>query len=263
MTQKEEIFFTEQDSAISYPKEGNQVYFNIEENSFWFKHRNDCISSLVKRYSPTDLFFDIGGGNGYVSAGLIKKGIETVLIEPGIHGCLNAKKRGVHQIVCSTLEESGCKKNSLPAVGLFDVVEHIENDSKFIETISEHMQNDGYLYVTVPSFSFLWSSEDKLAGHFRRYYLSQIEDLLTSNGYKIYFSSYLFSFLPLPILIKRTLLGKFKPRKNTSLNTVQNEHSNENGLITLILNKLLSREKNKIAKEKKINFGSSCIVVAQ
>lgn len=263
LKKQDELYFSDSKTELSYPSEGNQIYFDVEETSFWFKHRNTCIATLVKKYSPESLFFDIGGGNGYVSHGLIKEGIQTVLIEPGIQGCINAKKRGVKQIICSTLEESGCKKNSLPAVGLFDVVEHIEKDDAFIKTISEHLQNDGYLYVTVPSFSFLWSSEDELAGHFRRYSLSQIEDLLISNGYKIHFSSYLFSFLPIPILIKRTLLGKFKPRKNTSLNTVKNEHGNENGFVTFILKKLLSREKKKISKGKKINFGSSCILVAQ
>ncbi len=125
------------------------------------------------------------------------------------------------------------------------------------------MQVDGYLYITVPSFSFLWSSEDELAGHFRRYNINQLENLLTQNGFKIHYSSYLFSFLPLPILIKRTLLGKFKPRKKTSINTVKNEHQESSKWMSYIINKFLNREKQKIKIGKKIHFGSSCILVAQ
>ena len=260
---KEDIYFTELGSLISYPKEGNQVYFNIEENSFWFNHRNDCISSLVKRYSPTDLFFDIGGGNGYVSAGLIKNGIQTVLIEPGFHGCVNAKKRGVKNIICSTLEQASCRKNSLPSIGLFDVIEHIEKDNDFLHTIHEYLQKDGYLYITVPSFSALWSTEDELAGHFKRYTIPKLEKQLEKLGFKIHYSSYLFSFLPLPIFFMRTIGGLFKPRKLTSSSLVKSEHEIKKGLSQIILKKLLRFETRKIIKGQKIRFGSSCIIVAQ
>lgn len=260
---KEGLFLSDGKTNISYPEEGNQIYFDVEENSFWFKHRNKCIAKLVKKHSIEKTFVDIGGGNGYVSKGLKEVGMDTILMEPGIEGCLNAKKRGVDIIVCSTLEESGCKENSLPNVGLFDVVEHIENEKLFIENIYKHMKVDGMLYLTVPSYSFLWSSEDELAGHFRRYSLSQIENLLKNNGFIIVYSSYFFTFLPIPILFKRTLLGKFKPRKNTSKDIVQNEHENKSGILNKILNFLLNREITKISNGKKLNFGSSCIVVAK
>lgn len=263
LKQKEDIYVSDLERDISYPTEGNKIYFDIEETSFWFKHRNKCIATLVRKYSPNLLFFDIGGGNGFVSYGLIQEGIQTVLVEPGIQGCLNAKRRGVKDIICSTLEDSGCYENSLPSVGLFDVVEHIEKDSEFIQNIHFHMQVDGFIYLTVPSYSFLWSTEDELAGHYRRYSLQQIESLLKNNGFSIMYSSYFFSLLPLPILIKRTLLGKFKPRKTTSIHTVQKEHKNPNKLIDAIVNKLLKWEIRKISNGKKMNFGSSCILVAK
>jgi hypothetical protein len=260
---KDGLFVSDRLTNISYPEEGNQIYYNIEERSFWFKHRNNCITTLVKKHSIDKSFADIGGGNGYVSKGLMNIGMNPILIEPGMQGCVNAKKRGVENVVCATLEESGCKENSLPNIGLFDVVEHIENDSQFMENISKHLKKDGLLYLTVPSYSFLWSSEDELAGHFRRYSLRQIENLLINNGFTIVYSSYFFTFLPIPILFKRTLLGKIKPRKKTSKHIVQNEHENKSGIVNKILNFLLNREITKISNGKKLNFGSSCILVAK
>ena len=62
---------------------------------------------------------------------------------------------------------------------------------------------------------------------------------------------------------ERTLLGKFKPRKTTSINTVQKEHKNPNKLIDAIVKKLLKWEIRKISNGKKMNFGSSCIIVAK
>jgi hypothetical protein len=38
--------------------------------------------------------------------------------------------------------------------------------------------------ATVPAFSFLWSEEDVLAGHFRLYTLSSISKVLKSSGFE-------------------------------------------------------------------------------
>lgn len=99
------------------------------------KHRNNCIAELVKTYCSDNCFFDIGGGNGYVSKGLQENGVEPVLLEPGIEGCLNAKERGVQNIICSTLEDAVFEKGSIASIGLFDVVEHIQDAQSFIKSI--------------------------------------------------------------------------------------------------------------------------------
>lgn len=103
------IYYSKSTSKISYPETGNDNYMQIEENSFWFSHRNKIISTVVSKYSKSKTFFDIGGGNGYVSKDLHTKGIETVLVEPGIIGAKNAKKRNVENVICSTLEDAQLK----------------------------------------------------------------------------------------------------------------------------------------------------------
>ena len=67
-----------------YPLEGENLH-QIEESSFWFKHRNACIEAAVKCHPPRSggPIFDVGGGNGFVTLGLIRAGFETVLVEPG------------------------------------------------------------------------------------------------------------------------------------------------------------------------------------
>ena len=67
---------------------GNDLCFEIEENSFWFGHRNNCIIEMIKNYPPTrnSPIFDVGGGNGFVAKGLLDAGLEVVLVEPGPAG---------------------------------------------------------------------------------------------------------------------------------------------------------------------------------
>lgn len=137
------IFFSTKEEEISYPKEGNASCFEIEEDSFWFQHRNHCIVDVVKTYFPKGLFFDIGGGNGFVAKELQDNGIQTCLVEPGIAGCLNAKARGLTNVICSTLENAQFKTDSIAAVGLFDVLEHIEKDVKFLCKINIFSQMGG------------------------------------------------------------------------------------------------------------------------
>ncbi|MDR2651598.1 MAG: hypothetical protein LBC68_04705, partial [Prevotellaceae bacterium] len=114
LTEESGIFFSKHKNKISYPEEGNDFCFKLEDNSFWFKHRNNCIVEVVKKYAPDKIFFDVGGGNGFTAKCLEDNGITTCLIEPGLHGCLNAKTRGLSNIICSTLETASFKTNSLP-----------------------------------------------------------------------------------------------------------------------------------------------------
>ena len=101
------IWFSSDNQNISYPSGGNENCFAIEDNSFWFKHRNDCIISIVRSYPPKDngTIFDIGGGNGFVSLGLAKAGFDVALVEPGRVGASNAKNRGLKNVICARSEE--------------------------------------------------------------------------------------------------------------------------------------------------------------
>jgi len=42
------IHYADHFSNVSYPKDGNELCFDIEDKSFWFRHRNDCIIEMIK-----------------------------------------------------------------------------------------------------------------------------------------------------------------------------------------------------------------------
>jgi hypothetical protein len=260
---KDGIWHAAAASEISYPAAGNEICYQIEENSFWFKHRNNCILTAVKKYNKGQLFFDIGGGNGFVAKGLEASGVNTVLIEPGIQGCLNARKRKLKNIVCATLEYANFKKGSLPSVGLFDVVEHIENDVAFLKMIHSYLQVNGKVYITVPAFNALWSNEDVDAGHYRRYSLNALCTKLNHNGFKVEYATYIFSILPVAVFFFRALPSRLGFNKNSGdLNKHQNEHQSKPGLVNSILNRIWQFEIDRITKGQSISIGGSCFVVA-
>lgn len=251
--------------AVSYPAGGNDACFQIEESSFWFNHRNACIVAAVTRYPPPERgpIFDVGGGNGFVSMGLIKAGFEAVLVEPGPTGAVNGKRRGVSTVMCATTAAAGFARATLHAVGVFDVIEHTENDLEFLRSIRALLKEGGRLYATVPAYNALWSDEDVSAGHFRRYTRTEIVGQIERAGFRLEYSTYVFRPLPLPILLRRTLPYRLRPAHHRNgTRDAARDHTPAAGRSAAIMDWLLRQEVSNVDAGRRMNFGGSCLVVA-
>ena len=257
---KDGICFAQNTNKISFPKKSYQNCFQIEDNSFWFKHRNNCIIETINNFPPPGIILDIGGGNGFVSLEIKKNGYEVAILEPGINGILNAKKRGLKKLICANFNEIDLYPNSIPAIGLFDVLEHIEDDVEFLKKIQKSLVTGGKLYITVPAYNWLWSDEDNKAGHFRRYTINLLKSKI---GLEIEYFTYIFSILPIPIFLFRTLPTKLSLKKNESQKRIKNEHKKRNGLTGNTLQKIWDSELKAISKQKSIPLGGSCLLVAK
>jgi len=257
------VYVSSTNREISYPSHGNNKCYEIEDQSFWFKHRNRVIGSLIKNFNTEDVFFDVGAGNGYISHYLQNNSVDAIMLEPGLDGVINAKQRNIQNIIHSTFEDAKIKANSLPNIGVFDVIEHIDKDLDFMQMMNTSLIPGGYVFVTVPAHKYLWSENDIRAGHYRRYTIKTMTTLLSKCNFKIEYISYFFSMLPLPILINRTLphlLGvKSKDHNKKSIK----EHAEKDNLSSKIFKKLATNELKKIQAKKSLYTGSSLCVVAK
>ena len=250
-------------SAISYPEDGNRWCLMLEENSFWFRHRSQAILALLQRCPPPGMLFDIGGGNGLVSLAAQQAGWQTVLLEPGPAGVQNARRRGVGLAIQSTLEDAGFLPGSLPAAGMFDVLEHIQDDQGFLRQVSDLLAPGGRLYLTTPAYQALWSYEDEFAGHHRRYTLGGLSKKLEAAGLQVEFSSYLFFFLPPPAWLLRALPSRLGLRRSVDIEQEVKEHKQPGGLAGRLLEALLRFELKRLQAGKRMPFGGSCLVAAR
>ena len=257
------IWVSRSRGEISYPEEGNQNCLALEEDSFWFAHRNRCIQALMGCVPPPGAVLDVGGGNGYVAMGLQQAGIPVVMLEPGWEGVQNARRRGVSRLICSTLEDAGFRPGSLPAVGMFDVLEHIQEQDTFLRQIQALLAPRGRLYLTVPAYNLLWSADDDYAGHYRRYTPGSLRAVLNAAGFRVLFSSCIFFMLPLPIFLARAVPSRLGLRKQKAWSQYQQEHRGQPGLAGRALNALLKWEENRLRKGRAISFGGSCLVAAE
>jgi SAM-dependent methyltransferase len=252
----------------SFPINGHDIYYTIEDNSFWFKHRTRCIHEIITKYIPENSeIIDIGGGNGYTTRYLQDKGYNSILLEPSVNGCKNAELRGVKNIIMGTINNEDYLDNSIENVCMLDVLEYIKNDTEFLKILYSKLKKSGNFIVALPAFKILWSTEDENIGNLRRYEMNTILKLLKDAGFTIKYNNYLFSFLFIPILILRSLKDRLlKPvfndysEKKAMINNQHNTHNNV--IIDKIISFLCKNEYERIKKNKKVYFGSSIVIVA-
>jgi hypothetical protein len=246
---------------VSYPTHGNAACLAVEEQSFWFRHRNRCIVSLVRRFPPDGLFLDVGGGNGFVAKGLITAGFDCALVEPGFDGALAAHARGIDPVICARLEDLESVKANFAAAGLFDVLEHIEDEAAALRRVHGLLSQRGRLFVTVPAYQFLFSVDDTTAGHFRRYTISSLLRTLNRSGFRIEFASYIFAPLPPLVFLFRTAPSRFGLRNWVDCNRDAAEHTST-GIAAWLMDRLLAAEFKRFEAGRPVAFGGSCLCVA-
>lgn len=250
-------------TPVSYPAEGNGFCFGLEEGSFWFRHRNAVLADMVSLFPPGGPIFDIGGGNGFVAKGLEAMGFPCVLVEPGPEGAANGVRRGLQSVVCATLEGANFRPGIIGAAGLFDVVEHLEDDTAFLRNLHSLMKPGGRVYLTVPAFQMLWSSEDDFAGHHRRYSMRTLTESLTQSGFEVEYISYFFWLLTLPVFLLRTIPTLLGLRKGKPTENHAREHSAGSGLLGRLLDAALNLERSRMRRGRQMPFGGSCLAVAR
>jgi SAM-dependent methyltransferase len=215
---------------------------------------------VVHRFAPGGALLDIGGGNGYVAKGLTEAGVACALLEPGIDGALAARARGVDPVICARLEDVGMAPGSVGAAGMFDVLEHIEDEAGALQQVHALLRPGGLLFLTVPAYAFLHSADDVAAGHFRRYTLRSLRRAVSGSGFRSEYATYMFSPLPPAVLLLRTLPTLLRLRRPSDAELQDSEHVRD-GLTARVLDRLLDAEARRIGAGGTIPFGTSCLAV--
>ncbi|MEL6559557.1 MAG: class I SAM-dependent methyltransferase [Bacteroidota bacterium] len=242
---------------ISYPEINHEIQKDFQQNSFWYTHRSNCLKELLRNF-PSSAMLDIGGSNGQLTIAL-RELTQTVLMEPGETGIRNALASGLRPVIHASLQDAQLKNDSLPAAGIFDVLEHIEDDLSFLNSINDALEPGGRLYISVPAFQLLWSDFDTSVGHYRRYSKKTLTKTLKQAGFEVEFFSYMFYALPVPMWLFRKIFRRTRSSSHKNVDL----HKSRGSFIGKILRILLSPELGIIKSRKSVPLGSSCICVAK
>jgi len=249
--------------ALSYPTHANDECNAIEDSSYWFRHRNHCIAALLQERIHDGVVLDVGGGNGSTAQVLNEAGLNCWLVEPGASGCHNARDRGIPTVILGTLQDIQFPSESVAGVGMFDVVEHIEDVDSLLGEVRRVLRPGGLIAVTVPAIPWLWSSEDVYAGHYRRYTVRSLRQTLRRCGFEVEVANYLFGPLVLPLLTCRALPSLLGIRRGGNWKRAAREHGSTGGLMASGIKALLAREQRRLTHDKWPTLGTSCIALAR
>lgn len=251
---------------VSFPVEGHRSLAAIEDASFWFAHRTACILAALRRHGVEGPVLDVGGGNGVVARALADVDLDVVVLEPGAVGARNARARGL-PTVCATLEEAAFAEASFRAVGAFDVLEHVADDAALLAGMRRVLRPRGICAVTVPAHPALWSDEDVVAGHHRRYTLASLERAL-ARDFEVLYATYLFAALVPPILALRSaphhlrrLAGRTRSASVTlARSAAQHAHP---PAPRRVIDALLAPEVARVRAGARVPIGTTCLALAR
>ena len=128
----------------------------------------------------------------------------------GSRGLSACKEAGLRTL---DLREQPMPSGLADCVLACDVLEHVEDDFGMLLNLRRALRPNGCLLVTVPAYEFLWSGEDYVSEHVRRYRRSTLLEKSKPAGlepaWSSYFNTFLFPLVAATILAKRI----FRPRE--------------------------------------------------
>lgn len=206
-----------QGHAVSYlsasmPVSMGDWWFDVATSDhFWIRRRFQVMTRLADSLlSNCRSAAEIGCGNG-----LLQREIENRYRKPVTGFDLNvlALQKNVSRIsplYCYDIHQRNPEfRGHFDLLLLFDVLEHIEDESDFLQSVRFHLASSGVLLINVPAHQSLFSDYDRAAGHVRRYSINQLAKLAECNGLRIRFSTYWgLPLLPLLLLRKAMKLDR-------------------------------------------------------
>ena len=230
-----------------------------EESHWWFKARREIIYSIIKKninFKSNKLnILDFGAGSGRNIRMLSKYGnVYVYEKDEKTSSFLKEKFKGFENIKIIQKPNNN-NKEFFDLILAADVIEHIEDDEAVLLYLSELLNKNGQILITVPAFNFLFSSKDKVLGHYRRYTKKNIKKII-SKYFSITKLSYYNFFLFIPLALSILFLKLFR------VNFINSVETKPNRIINEFLFMIFNMEKH-LLKLFNFPFGLSLIVIAK
>jgi 2-polyprenyl-3-methyl-5-hydroxy-6-metoxy-1,4-benzoquinol methylase len=178
---------------------------------FWVRRRFEVLQRLAGDViSHAAQMAEIGCGHG-----LLQRQVEDQFRKPVTGFDLNdfALKQNISRIsqVCcyDIFQREPSLRRRFDVIFLFDVLEHLADEQKFLDAVSFHLAPQGRLILNVPAGQWAFSAYDTAAGHQRRYSIQTLTAAAARNHLQLESCTYWgLSLVPTLALRKLWLLGK-------------------------------------------------------
>lgn len=255
------LIFHPEDSAVHDGMESCILddLVSYEDRHFWMKARRDLVSSVFGKYvDRSSEIIEIGAGTGSITRRLKQDGYNNISVgEVHLSGLEYARSYGIKKRYQFDLMKTPFHEH-FDVVGMFDVLEHIDDDDLAVKNIYKMLRPGGKVIITVPAHKWLWSKQDAIAYHRRRYEVKQLKVLFEKSSFKIIRATAFFLSI-LPLLYLRT----FIERDNGVLKEKDfKERFRVNPIINFTLGQILSIE-NRLLSNASLKWGGSILLLAE
>jgi SAM-dependent methyltransferase len=190
--------------AIAY-----ELMAECEESHWWYRARREIVCDVIARLPQGSDVIDYGAGAGATAALLSGRGYRVVAADISDAALAACRMRGLATV---DLKNERLRERSADCVLAGDVLEHVSDDLALLISLRRSLRPGGQLVATVPAYDFLWSGEDYVSEHVRRYTRAALKRQLRRAGFDsvwcTYFNTLLFPAIVAVIVTKRLFLPR-------------------------------------------------------
>lgn len=162
---------------------------NIEQAHWWYVARRKIIFDWVFRmladYSAPRML-DMGCGTGFNMEYLRNNGYSHIVgLDFSSEALTLCQSRNLPHLVCGDGTRSPLRHESFDVIMALDLIEHLDDDVQTLQECARLLRSNGSLVIFVPAFRFLWSLQDEVSRHRRRYTANELEQKLRTAGLSI------------------------------------------------------------------------------
>ena len=187
---------------------------DMEDHHWWFIGRKRIFGHLLQGLVAKNAdgskarILDIGCGMGGMLGSLAELG-EVYGVDVDHDGLVNCRERGYLRVFRGMGQSLPFPDASLDLVCAFDTIEHIPEEMDVLAECRRILKPGGRLFISVPAYQWLYTHQDRLVHHQRRYRGSSLAGKLQRTGFRVRKLSYI-NFLLFPAILPAVLLIKFK-----------------------------------------------------
>lgn len=234
---------------------------SLEDRLWWIVGRKGLLRRLLDKavaIRPVQRILEIGCGSGN-NFNLLAKYGRVIACDSSPVQVRRATSRKIAEVFltqdCFTHEFS----EPFQLTCLFDVLEHVDDDVGLVRRLNGFVEPGHFVLVSVPACPSLYGSHDRLLQHFRRYKLSGLENLMSSQGFRVIHSTHFVTLL-FPLVALSRLVANLRERVKGP-----NEEVNV-GIVPSWLNRVLTailRFEAPIAAKMRLPIGVWAVVLAE
>jgi SAM-dependent methyltransferase len=156
-----------------------------EDSHWWFASRTRALLGLLDREVTGNnrRVLDVGCGAGNMIHHLSRYGTVSGIDNNPVPLEI-AHQRG-YDARLADAEDMPFEDESFHLVTALDVIEHCADDLQILRECHRVCTDGGWIAITVPAFQWLWSNNDVINDHKRRYSRSDLHARVTEAGFSV------------------------------------------------------------------------------